>query len=153
MWLFLHEQEIEIVSRFVSLFSCNVVQIKKNYPIPQWQATHIWDSVTVHLDFSVWPTFRKVETFGMNEHSVGAILHNTLLATFIKLLETDSKGLFRSRSQNCCHTYLVCRHICKTCAFHDALQAGKQKEVHHTPLIGRRRAIPKAAFAEFPEAF
>jgi hypothetical protein len=25
---------------------------------------------------------------------------------------------------------LDCRHICKTCAFHDALQAGKQKEVH-----------------------
>jgi hypothetical protein len=22
------------------------------------------------------------------------------------------------------------RHVCKTCAFHDALQAGKQKEVH-----------------------
>jgi hypothetical protein len=37
-----------------------------------------------------------------------AILHNILLATFIKLLET----------------------VCKTCAFHDALQAGKQKEVH-----------------------
>jgi hypothetical protein len=28
-----------------------------------------------------------------------AILHNTLLATFIKLLETVSKGLFRNRSQ------------------------------------------------------
>jgi hypothetical protein len=25
---------------------------------------------------------------------------------------------------------LNCRHVCKTCAFHDALQAGKQKEVH-----------------------
>jgi hypothetical protein len=24
---------------------------------------------------------------------------------------------------------LDCRHVCKTCAFHDALQAGKQKEV------------------------
>jgi hypothetical protein len=32
-----------------------------------------------------------------------AILHNTLLATFIKLLETVSKGLFRNRSQNSCH--------------------------------------------------
>jgi hypothetical protein len=29
-----------------------------------------------------------------------AILHNTLLATFMKLLETVSKGLFRNRSQN-----------------------------------------------------
>jgi hypothetical protein len=29
-----------------------------------------------------------------------AILHNTLLATFIKLLETVSKGLFRNRSHN-----------------------------------------------------
>jgi hypothetical protein len=25
---------------------------------------------------------------------------------------------------------LDCRHVCKTCAFHDALQAGKQKEDH-----------------------
>jgi hypothetical protein len=31
------------------------------------------------------------------------ILHNTLLATFIKLLKTVSKGLFRNRSQNRCH--------------------------------------------------
>jgi hypothetical protein len=30
------------------------------------------------------------------------ILHNTLLATFIKLLETVSKGLFRNRSQYRC---------------------------------------------------
>jgi hypothetical protein len=29
-----------------------------------------------------------------------AILYKTLLATFIKLLETVSKGLFRNRSQN-----------------------------------------------------
>jgi hypothetical protein len=38
-----------------------------------------------------------------------AILHNTRLATFIKLLETVSKGLFRNRSQNSCHTFLDCR--------------------------------------------
>jgi hypothetical protein len=25
---------------------------------------------------------------------------------------------------------LDCRHVCKTCTFHDDLQAGKQKEVH-----------------------
>jgi hypothetical protein len=25
---------------------------------------------------------------------------------------------------------LDCRHVCKTCVFHDDLQAGKQKEVH-----------------------
>jgi hypothetical protein len=25
---------------------------------------------------------------------------------------------------------LNCRHVCKTCAFHDVLQSGKQKEVH-----------------------
>jgi hypothetical protein len=59
-----------------------------------------------------------------------AILHNTLLATFINLLETVSKGLFRNRSQNRCHTFLDCRHVCKTCTFHDALQAEKQKEMH-----------------------
>jgi hypothetical protein len=26
-------------------------------------------------------------------------------------------------------------HVCKTCAFHDVFQAGKQKELHRTPLI------------------
>ena len=46
---------------------------------------------------------------------------------FLKLLETVSKGLFRNRSQNRCHTFLDCCHMCKTCAFHDALQPGKQK--------------------------
>jgi hypothetical protein len=63
------------------------------------------------------------------------ILHNTLLSTFIKLLDTVSKGLFRNRSQNRCHTFLDCRHVYKTYGFHDALQAGKQKEVHlpYTP--------------------
>jgi hypothetical protein len=70
-----------------------------------------------------------------------AILHKTLLATFIKLLETVSKGLFRNRSQNLCHTFVDCRHVCKTCAFHDALQAGTQKEVHRTPLIWRLRVL------------
>jgi hypothetical protein len=39
------------------------------------------------------------------------ILHNTLLATFIKLLETVSKYLFRNRSQNRCHTFLDCRRM------------------------------------------
>jgi hypothetical protein len=66
-----------------------------------------------------------------------AILHNTLLATLIKLLETVSKGLFRNLSRNRYHTFLDCRHVCKTCAFHDALQAGKQNQVHRTPLIWR----------------
>jgi hypothetical protein len=40
-----------------------------------------------------------------------AILHSTLLATFIKLLETVSKGLFRNRSQNRCHTFLDYRRV------------------------------------------
>jgi hypothetical protein len=39
-----------------------------------------------------------------------AILHDTLLETFIKLLETVSKGLFRNLSQNRCHAFLDCRH-------------------------------------------
>jgi hypothetical protein len=69
-----------------------------------------------------------------------AILHNTLLAMFIKFLETVIKDLFGNRSQNRCHTFLGCHHVCKMCAFHDALQAGKQKEVHHTPLIWRLQA-------------
>jgi len=64
------------------------------------------------------------------------IIAYTLLATFIKLLETVSKGLCRNRSQNRCHTFLDCHHVCKTCAFHDALQAGKQKEVHRRQIRG-----------------
>jgi hypothetical protein len=39
-----------------------------------------------------------------------AILHNTRLATFIKLPETVSKGLFRNRSQNSCQTLVL--HLC-----------------------------------------
>jgi hypothetical protein len=76
-----------------------------------------------------------------------AILHKTLLATFMKLLETVSKGLCRNRSQNRCHTFLDCRHVCKTCGFHDALQAGKQKEVHPpyspdlAPAFNKKRAL------------
>jgi hypothetical protein len=56
-----------------------------------------------------------------------AILHNTLLVMFIKLLETVIKDHFLNRLQNSCHTFLDCRHVYKTCAFHDALQAGKQR--------------------------
>jgi hypothetical protein len=65
------------------------------------------------------------------QHTVGNV-HKTM--------ETASKDLFRNRSQNRCHTFLDCRHVCKTCAVHEALQAGKQKEVQHTPLIWRLQA-------------
>jgi hypothetical protein len=37
------------------------------------------------------------------------ILHNKRLATFVKLLETVSKGLCTNRSQNSCRTFLDCR--------------------------------------------
>ena len=75
-----------------------------------------------------------------------AILHNTLLATFIKLLETVGICLLRNRSQNRCHTILDCRHVCRTCAFHDALQAGKQKDCSQQPttLIPSGLSIPPA---------
>jgi hypothetical protein len=78
-----------------------------------------------------------------------ATLHNTLLATFIRLLKTVSKDLFRNRSQNHCHTFLDCRDVCKTCAFHDALQAGKQKEVYHTSLIWRMQAPDQGSTVDF----
>jgi hypothetical protein len=54
-----------------------------------------------------------------SQHTVGNVQ---------KLPETVSKGLFRNRSQNRCSTFLDCYRVCKTCAIHDALQAGKQKE-------------------------
>jgi len=53
-----------------------------------------------------------------SQHTVGNVC---------KLLETVSKGLCRNRSRNRCHTFLDCRYVCETWAFHDALQAGKQK--------------------------
>jgi hypothetical protein len=35
---------------------------------------------------------------------------------------------------------LDCRHVCKTCAFHDAFQSGKEKEADRTHLIWCLRA-------------
>jgi hypothetical protein len=61
------------------------------------------------------------------------ILHNTLLATFIKLLETVSKGLFRNRSQNRLHTFLDCRHVA-------AIQE-RVSEVQFTQLFGHTMYI------------
>jgi hypothetical protein len=84
----------------------------------------------VSKKFGEWYQKRN-KTEGTNE--LIAVLHKTLLAKFIRLLETVSKGLFRNLSQNRCHTFLDCRHVCKTSVFHDALQAGKQKEVHRIP--------------------
>jgi hypothetical protein len=43
---------------------------------------------------------------------------------------------------------LDCRHVCKTCAFHDALQSEKQKFVHRTPLIWRLRAPDQGNMVE-----
>jgi hypothetical protein len=51
-------------------------------------------------------TKQDTNKFTLLAFKIIAILHNTLLATFIKLLETVSKGLFRNRSQNRCHTFL-----------------------------------------------
>jgi hypothetical protein len=36
---------------------------------------------------------------------------------------------------------LDCRHVCKTCAFHDAVQAGKQKDVRRRQIRGVRWMI------------
>jgi hypothetical protein len=46
---------------------------------------------------------------------------------------------------------LDCRHVCKTFAFHDALQAGKQKEVHRTPDLAPAGARSGQAFADTSE--
>jgi hypothetical protein len=108
-----------------------------------WVYARIWaPSAVRYFDFirgvpksSVNSTRKQKKTEHTNKltfyaFKIIAILHNTQFATFIKLLETLSKDLFRNRSQNRCHTLLDCRHVCKTWAFHDAVQAGKQKEVH-----------------------
>ena len=94
------------------------------------QFIHIYIYIYIYIQFGEWyqKTNKTEDTNKLTllTFKIIAILHNTLLATFIKLLETVSKGLCRNRSQNRCHTFLDCRHVCKTCAFHDALQAGKQ---------------------------
>jgi hypothetical protein len=54
------------------------------------------------------------------------------VATFIKLLETVSKGLFRNRSQNRCHAFLDCRYVL---------------------LQQQLRSIPKEAFADSFQEF
>jgi hypothetical protein len=46
---------------------------------------------------------------------------------------------------------LDCRHVCKTCAFHDALQAVKQKEVH--PLYSPDVAPAGATSGEYGEHY
>jgi hypothetical protein len=57
----------------------------------------------VSKKFGEWyqKTNKKEDTNKLNLLAFKTIiLHNTLLAMFIKLLETVSKGLFRKRSQN-----------------------------------------------------
>jgi hypothetical protein len=73
-----------------------------------------------------------------------AILHNTLSATFIKLLETGSKGLFRNRSQNRCHTFLDCRHILQNVRLSWCSSGGETERSPPTVLLwsgARRRQI------------
>jgi hypothetical protein len=57
-----------------------------------------------------------------------AILHNTLLTTFIKLLETASKGLFRNRSQNRCHTSWIAATSAKRAPFMMLFRRGNRKK-------------------------
>jgi hypothetical protein len=66
------------------------------------------------------------------------ILHNTLLTTFIKLLETVSKCLFRNRSQNRCHT------SAKRAPLMMLFRRGnRKKSTHRTPLIWRLQCVMK----------
>jgi hypothetical protein len=55
------------------------------------------------------------------------ILHNTRLATFIKLLETVSKGLFSNRSQNSCRKADGNPRTCDSCSAKEALADSFQK--------------------------
>jgi hypothetical protein len=60
---------------------------------------------------------RNKNKLSLSVFKIIAILHNTLLATFIKLLETVSKSLFRNRSQNRCHTFLIAAKSAKLALF------------------------------------
>jgi hypothetical protein len=77
----------------------------------------------------------KNKTEGTNKLTLLAfkiitILHNTRLATFIKLLETVSKCLFRNRSQNSCHTFLDCH---RTAAIQERVTNNKEQTNHQNP--------------------
>jgi hypothetical protein len=84
----------EIISRF----SLNI-----NHSKNKWKKSYV-DIRGVSKKFGEWyqKTNKTEDTNKLTllAFKVIAILHNTLLATFIKLLETVSKGLFRNRSQN-----------------------------------------------------
>jgi hypothetical protein len=58
-----------------------------------------------------------------------ALLHNTLLATFIKLLETVSKCLFRNRSQNRCHAFWIAATSAKHAPFMMLFKRGKRRQI------------------------
>jgi hypothetical protein len=110
--------------------------IVKWFIVPPPPQHHVWYTRGVSKTFDkCYQKTNKTEytnNLTLLAFKINAILHSTLLATFIKLLETVSKGLFRNLSQNRCHTFLDCRQVSETCAVHDALHAGKQKNVHPT---------------------
>jgi hypothetical protein len=56
-----------------------------------------------------------------------AILHNTLQATFIKLLETFRKASLGIYCRTAVTRSWIAATSAKTCALHDSLQARKQK--------------------------
>jgi hypothetical protein len=74
---------------------------------------------------------RRYKKLTLLAFTIIAILHNTLLATFITLLETVGKYLFRNRSQNRCHTFWIAATSAKRAPFcSSAFQAEEPKEVH-----------------------
>jgi hypothetical protein len=85
------------------------------------------------------------------------ILHNTRLETFIKLLETVSKGLFRNRSQNSCHTFLDCRRTAENSTWQNTTYIrtrGPQNQAARAPGSAYRKTIfllsnPKKLLAFF----
>jgi hypothetical protein len=69
------------------------------------------------------------------------ILHNTLLATFIQLLETVSKGLFRNHRRTAVTRSWIATTSAKRVPFMMLLRRGnRKKSTHRTPLIWRLQA-------------
>jgi hypothetical protein len=83
-----------------------------------------------------------------------AILHNTLLAMFINLLEPVSKGLFRNRSQNRCHTLWIAATYANRAPFMMLFRRGNRKKFTHRTLLTWRLRTPdqgrKVDFFLFP---
>jgi hypothetical protein len=78
------------------------------------------------------------------------ILYNTLLATFIKLLETVSKGLLGTDRRTTVTRSWIPATSTKRASFMMLFRRGnRKKSIHRTPLIWRPQAPDQGSIVDF----